>query len=112
MWQKKYRCLQKTAFYISEYLAMVRDFYERIFSREDPFAQLRKVQDGKKELLTTEKRQISETRNSIIDDTYYSVSPQMEKKKSHIGFVALIAVLVLIIVAYVSYSRQRFNRTI
>lgn len=82
-------------------LTMVRDFYTRILSREDPFAQLREVQDRKKELFSSEKRQTSETRNSITDDTYYSVSTQADKKKAHIGFVACISVFALIIVVYV-----------
>ena len=82
-------------------LIMIREFYKRILSGEDPFAQLREVQDRKKELFSSEKRQTSETRNSITDDTYYSVSTQAGKKKAHIGFVACIAVFALIIVVYV-----------
>lgn len=79
-------------------LIMVREFYKRILSGEDPFAQLRKSQDRKKELFPTEKRQAGETRGSIIDDAYYSTSPQAEKKKLYIGFAVGIAVLVLIVV--------------
>lgn len=82
-------------------LIMVREFYKRIFSGEDPFAQLQKVQNRKKELFPTAKRQASETRNSIIDDAYYSISPQAGKKTSHIGFVVWIMVLVVIIVVYI-----------
>lgn len=74
-------------------LIMVREFYTRILSGEDPFAQLQKVQNRKKELFPTAKRQESEKRNSIIDDT-----SQAGKKTSHIGFVVWITVLVLIIV--------------
>lgn len=78
-------------------LIMVREFYKRILSGEDPFAQLRKSQDWKKELFPTEKWQAGEKRNNIINDAY-SVSQQNGKKKLYIGFAVGIAVLVLIAV--------------
>ena len=78
-------------------LIMVREFYKRILSGEDPFAQLRKSQDWKKELFPTEKWQADEKRNNIINDAY-SVSQQNGKKKLYIGFAVGIAVLVLIAV--------------
>ena len=81
-------------------LTMVRDFYERIFSGEDPFTQLRKAQDREQELLHAGKRQARKTRNTITDDTSCSASPQDEKRESRIGFVALTAVFALIIVVY------------
>ena len=81
-------------------LTMVRDFYERIFSGEDPFTQLRKAQDREQELLHAGKRQARKTRNTITDDTSCSASPQDEKRESRIVFVALTAVIALIIVVY------------